>query len=137
MRQVAAPLLLVVALVAIAVAGWWLKRPTEAVAMSCPDPQVGCAFSHQGASARVRFSMQPLPLEAFELTVTAPHATKISAEFQMVGMDMGFNRYDLRPAAGGTFSSSVTLPVCVSGRHDWVLYLDLDDTRYALPFSSR
>ncbi|OHE58637.1 MAG: hypothetical protein A2X71_08750 [Thiobacillus sp. GWE1_62_9] len=137
MRQVVAPLLLVIALVAIAVAGWWLKRPAEAVAVNCTDPQAGCAFSHRGAPARVRFSMQPLPLEAFELTVTAPHATKISAEFQMVGMDMGFNRYDLRPAAGGAFASSVTLPVCVSGRHDWVLYLDLDGTRYALPFRSR
>ena len=136
MRQVVAPLLLVIALVAIAVAGWWLKRPAEAVTVSCPDPQAGCVFSHRGAPARVRFSRQPVPLEAFELTVTAPRATKISAEFQMVGMDMGFNRYDLR-AAAGAFASSVTLPVCVSGRHDWVLYLDLDGARYALPFSSR
>lgn len=136
LRAVAVPLLLVIALVAIAVAGWWLKRPAEAIAVNCPDPLAGCAFSHRGAPARVRFSMQPLPLEAFELTVTAPQATKISAEFQMVGMDMGFNRHDLRPA-GGAFISSVTLPVCVSGRHDWMLYLDLDGTRYALPFSSR
>jgi hypothetical protein len=137
MRQVVAPLLLVIALVAIAVAGWWLKRPADAVAVNCPDPQAGCAFSHHGAPASVRLSMQPMPLEAFELTVTAPRVTKISAEFQMVGMDMGFNRYDLRPAGGGAFASSVTLPVCVSGRHDWVLYLNLDGTRYALPFRSR
>jgi hypothetical protein len=137
MKRVWAPLLLVVALVAIAVAGWWLKRPAEAVAVACTDPLAGCIFSHRGAPARVRFSMQPVPLQAFELTVAAPNVTRISAEFQMVGMDMGFNRYDLRPTHDGAFASKVTLPVCVSGRRDWVLTLDLDGARYALPFSTR
>lgn len=137
MKRVVVPLLLVVALVAIAVAGWWLKRPAESVAVACVDPLAGCSFSHRGAPASVRFSTQPGALEAFELTVTAPNAAKVSAEFQMVGMDMGFNRYDLRPAPGGAFASKVTLPACVSGRRDWVLYLDLDGARYALPFSSR
>jgi hypothetical protein len=76
-------------------------------------------------------------MEPFELRVTAPGARRVSAEFQMVGMDMGFNRYDLRPTPDGEFASRVTLPVCVSGRRDWVLYLDIDGTRYALPFSTR
>jgi len=137
MKRVLAPLLLVVALVAIAVAGWWLKRPPEAVAVRCADPLAGCSFSHRGATARVRFSIPPVPMEAFELTVIAPNAAKVSAEFQMVGMDMGFNRYDLRPAGGGAFASKVTLPVCISGRRDWLLYLDMDGSRYALPFSTR
>ena len=137
MKRVWAPLLLVVALVAIAVAGWWLKRPAEAVAVHCADPLAGCAFSHRGATVNVRFSQQPAPLEAFELSVSAPGVTRISAEFQMVGMDMGFNRYDLRPAGRGAFASNVTLPVCVSGRRDWVLTLDVDGSRYALPFSTR
>jgi hypothetical protein len=137
MKRVAVPLLLVIVLVAIAVAGWWLKRPAEAIAISCADPVAGCTFSHHDATARLRFSMQPTPMESFELHVAASGATGISAEFQMVGMDMGFNRYDLRPTPEGAFTAKVTLPVCVSGRHDWVLYLDLDGTRYALPFSTR
>jgi len=137
MKRIWVPLLLVVALAAIAVAGYWLKRPAEALAVPCADPLAGCAFSHQGTTVSVRFSSQPAPLEAFELRVTAPVATRISAEFQMVGMDMGFNRYDLRPAGGGAFASRVTLPVCVSGRRDWTLTLDLDGSRYALPFSTR
>jgi hypothetical protein len=85
----------------------------------------------------VRFSKTPAPLEAFGLSVSAPGAARISAEFQMVGMDMGFNRYDLRPTADGAWAAKVTLPVCVSGRRDWVLYLDLDGSRYAIPFSTR
>lgn len=136
--RVLAPLLLVIALVAIAVAGYWLKRPPEAMAVPCADPLAGCVLSrHHGVTASMRFSAQPAPMEPFELRVTAPGARRVSAEFQMVGMDMGFNRYDLHPTPGGEFASRVTLPVCVSGRRDWVLYLDVDGTRYALPFSTR
>jgi len=135
-KRVITPLLLVVALVAIAMAGYWLKRPAEAMTVSCVDPLAGCAFSHRGVTAVVRFSARPAPLEAFELSVRAPGARRISAEFQMVSMDMGFNRYDLRPAGNDAFASKVTLPVCVSGRRDWLLYLDIDGSRYALPFST-
>lgn len=137
MKRVMLPLLLAVALVAIALAGYWLKRPADAMAVACADPLAGCSFSHRGAAASVRFSAQPTALEAFELNVRAAGASRISAEFQMVGMDMGFNRYDLRPTADGAWAAKVTLPVCVSGRRDWILYLDLDGLRYAIPFSTR
>jgi hypothetical protein len=135
-RRLLPPLLAILALAAIAAAGWWFKRPAEATAVACPDPVAGCAFVHAGQPARVRFLTPPAALEAFGLVVEAPGARRVSAEFQMVGMDMGFNRYDLRAADGG-FAAQVTLPACVSGRRDWVLYLTLDDRRYALPFSAR
>ena len=137
MKRVLGPLLLVVALVAIAVAGYWLNRPPEAQAVACADPLAGCSFSDHGAKVTVQFSVRPTPLKAFELKVDAPKATRVSAEFQMNGMEMGFNRYDLRPAGNGAFASNVTLPTCVSGRRDWTLYLEVDGTRYALPFSTQ
>jgi hypothetical protein len=137
MKRVVAPLLLVVALVAVAVAGYWLKRPAEAIALQCADPLAGCSFLHRGAPASLRLLSQPVALQAFGLRVSAPNVHKMSAEFQMVGMDMGFNRYDLRPARPGEFSAEITLPICVSGRRDWMLYLDVDGARYALPFSTR
>jgi hypothetical protein len=137
MKRVALPLLLALALLAIAVAGWWLKRPPEAQAVACTDPLAGCSFSHRGTTVKLRFSTHPTPLEPFELSVSAPGARRLSAEFQMVGMDMGFNRYDLHSTGDGTFVSRVTLPVCVSGRHDWRLFLDVDGTRYVLPFSTQ
>jgi hypothetical protein len=135
--RVLAPLLLVIVLAAIAVAGYWLKRPAEAQAVPCADPLAGCTFRHRGVVVEVRFSVRPKPLEAFELSVLAPGVSRISAEFQMNGMAMGFNRYDLRAAGNGRFASNVTLPVCVSGRHDWTLYLDIDRSHYALPFSTQ
>lgn len=136
MKRVGMPLLLVLALIAIAAAGYWLKRPAEAVAVACIDPLTGCSFSHHGSTVQVGFSAQPAPLQAFELGVRAPGASRVSAEFQMNGMEMGFNRYDLRPG-DGIFASKVTLPVCVSGRRDWTLFLDIDGTHYALPFSTQ
>ncbi|MFO7542691.1 MAG: hypothetical protein R6W97_07785 [Thiobacillus sp.] len=136
MKQIAIPLVLILALVAIAVAGYWLKRPAGAQEVACADPLAGCTFTHRGAAASVRFSVQPAPLEAFEIRAAAPGVSRLSAEFQMVGMDMGFNRYDLRPTPDGAFATQVTLPACVSGRRDWILYLDLDGVRYALPFST-
>ncbi|MBI3431660.1 MAG: hypothetical protein HY018_05550 [Hydrogenophilales bacterium] len=137
MRRVLLPLLLVAVLAAIAVAGYWLSRPAASQAIACADPLAGCSFSHHGAAVKVGFSAQPKPLEAFELSVSAPGATRVSAEFQMNGMEMGFNRYDLHRTGNGTFASNVTLPVCVSGRRDWTLYLEIDGTHYALPFSTR
>lgn len=130
------PLLLIVALLGVAVAGYWLKRPGEAQAVACADPLAGCVFAHHGKPARLAFSTLPTPMEPFELRVTAPEAKTVSAEFQMVGMDMGFNRYDLHRAAAGGFAATVTLPACVSGRRDWVLKLDVDGVRYAVPFKT-
>ena len=135
--RVLLPLLLAVVLVAIAVAGYWLNRPAASQAVACTDPLAGCSFSHHGTTVTVRFSTAPAPLRAFELGVSAPGATRVSAEFQMNGMEMGFNRYDLHRAGDGAFAASVTLPVCVSGRRDWTLFLDIDGTHYALPFSTR
>lgn len=136
MKRLALPLLLIVALIGIAVAGYWLQRPAQAQAVACADPLAGCIFSHRGATVKVVFSTQPAPLEAFQLNVYVLGATKISAEFQMNGMAMGFNRYDLRPTGAGGFASSITLPVCVSGRRDWTLFLVIDGAHYTLPFST-
>lgn len=137
MKRVAVPLLLVCALLAIAVAGYWLKRPAKAQAVMCTDPVAGCTFLHRGSDVKLLFSTQPRPLESFTLRILAPGSTRISAAFQMNGMDMGFNRYDLHTAENGGFSANVTLPVCVSGQRNWTLYLDVDGSHYALPFSTR
>jgi len=137
MKKLWLPLTMIAVLVAIAVAGYWAKRPPESESIACSDPVAGCDFRHRGDSARVHFSELPVPLEPFTLSVTAPGSARVSVEFQMVGMDMGFNRYDLRSLPDGTFSSRITLPVCVSGRQDWLLYLQIDGKNYVLPFSSR
>ncbi len=129
-------ILVMAILVAIAASGYWLNRPPDLHAVSCLDPVAGCRFSHGGAAARTTFSHQPTPLAPFEVRVQAAGARRISAAFRMNGMEMGFNRYDLKMKVPGLFAASVILPVCISGRHDWTMLLEIDGVRYALPFST-
>lgn len=131
------PLLLAVALIAIAVIGYQMSRPPQSQQIACTDPIAGCVFYHDGTPVTLQLSNWPRPMQAFTLEVTAPGAQKAHAEFQMRGMEMGFNRFDLRPAGADILAARVTLPICVSGRQDWVLYLELDGIRYSTNFTSR
>lgn len=134
--RTAVPAFMLAALAALAGYGYLLRQTPESVLIPCADPVAGCAFSHQGRPARLVFSARPTPLEAFTVRIEAPGMQAAQAEFQMIGMDMGFNRYDFRSAEGG-FEARVTLPVCVSGRRDWVMQLTLDGVPYRLEFASR
>lgn len=136
-KRLAVPLLILLALAALAVWGVLQKSQPESVQpISCVNPVAGCTFVHDGVPTQISFSVTPETMKPFVITLSHPALRKVSASFQMIGMDMGFNRYDLH-GRDGAYSARVTLPVCVSGRHDWTLYLTLDDRRYALPFSSR
>lgn len=127
----------VAAFIALALVANYVKRPPSAQALACIDPVKGCAFTYRGQAAQLRFSSHPASLQPFTLEVRAPGASHVHAEAHMVGMDMGFNRYDLRPTPAGPFVAQLGLPVCVSGRRDWMLYLEIDKDRYALPFKSQ
>jgi hypothetical protein len=129
-------LLIVLAFIAVAVIGARAKRIPEAQRVACPDPVQGCGFMHRGTPVQLKFSRAPSSMQPFTLRLRAPGVSRVRAEFQMAGMDMGFNRYDLHAVAPGPFTASITLPVCVSGRRDWMLYLEVGQDRYALSFKS-
>ena len=136
-KRMLLPALLMLAFIALAVVGTRAKRPAQAKEIACADPLQGCVFTHRGRPAQLRFSSHPTLLQPFRMEVHAPSAKHASAEMQMVGMDMGFNRYDLHEVGPGIFNAQITLPVCVSGRRDWKLYLDVDSQRYVAPFKSQ
>lgn len=138
MKRLAIPALIIAALAALALWGARLKAPPPAAQpIICADPAAGCTFLHKGMPAQLRFSAQPEALKPFVLSLAGARINKASVSFQMVGMDMGFNRYDLRPAADGHWTTSVTLPVCTVSRADWTAELDLDGERYVLAFTTR
>ena len=128
---------LVVAFIALAIVANYVKRLPTSLEIACDDPVKGCAFTYRGRPAQLRFSRQPASMQPFILEVRASGATHVHAEAHMVGMDMGFNRYDLRPTRPGVFAANFSLPVCVSGRRDWMLYIEVGQDRYALPFKSQ
>lgn len=99
----------------------------------CADLTQGCRIEKGSVEARV--DRTPGALQPFVLTVRAPHAKQVYAEFVMQGMEMGLNRYRLKQAPNGEWGGRITLPVCVSGRRDWLLILDLDGERVAFAFA--
>ena len=136
-KQILTLLLLTLAFITLAVVGTRAKHPTAAQVIACANPPQGCGFTHYGSAAQLRFMSPPVPMQPFKIEVRAPGAKHASAEVQMVGMDMGINRYNLSPAAQGVFSAEITLPVCVSGRRDWNIYLAINDNIYVFPFSTQ
>ncbi len=119
----------------VASIGWWQTRtPEPAQTAACPDLHVGCALQLDGRTVTVRVEGKLQVLKPFQLTVNAPGARKVQAQFTMASMDMGFNLYSLRPDAQGGFRARIVLPVCVSGRRDWVMSLEIDGRRIDLPF---
>lgn len=102
--------------------------------LACADLHQGCRMDLDGQAVTVSVAGELKPLAAFLVRVEAPRAEKVEARFSMEDMDMGFNLYRLRADRPGLFQASVTLPVCVSGRRDWVMNLDVDGVRVAVPF---
>jgi hypothetical protein len=138
MKQLAAPILILLALAALAI--WGARQqaqPQQMQEIRCADPVSGCAFMHNGAATQLRFSVQPQALNPFSITIAHPALRKASASFQMANMNMGFNRYDFKPQGKGLWIASVTLPVCTASRVDWVAELELDGRFYRMTFTTR
>lgn len=100
----------------------------------CADIVAGCSLPPPGW--QVRFDHAPRPMQRFRLQATLPGAGRVQARFMMRGMEMGLNQYRLQPDGTGGWRGEVMLPACIQGRSDWLLILDADGRRYALPFAS-
>lgn len=138
MKQLAVPILILLALAALAI--WGARQqaaPAQAVQIQCANPVAGCAFMHGGIPAQLRFSAQPETLKPFSINLAHPALQKASASFQMRDMNMGFNRYDFKPLGQGAWQANVTLPVCTASRVDWIAELELDGKLYRTTFTTR
>jgi hypothetical protein len=102
--------------------------------LACSDLQKGCTMQLNGRPLMVTFTGQPKPLEAFQVEIKTPDIAKVTAHFSMEGMEMGFNLYTFKKTAPDTWQARVTLPVCVTGRRDWTMHLNLDDAPVRVPF---
>lgn len=129
--------LLIIALAALVLwrGGGDASMPAAQV-LACADLVRGCGTTLNGREVSVGFDGPVQPLKPFMLHVKAANARDIRASFTMEGMDMGFNLYTLHAAGEGRFSARVTLPVCVTGRRDWILSLEIDGDVLQLPFDS-
>lgn len=126
---------LVIVLIGAVVAVDRLYKPDRPPAeIACADLHAGCTARFDGREVQVGVVGPMKALAPFEVRVKGAGIRKVQASFAMKDMDMGFNLYALRPASDGSFRTRVTLPVCVSGRRDWIMVLDVDGRKFAVPF---
>lgn len=126
--------LLLFGLVKAALIGWYvLQRPTASpvTTVLCPVTAQTCRLS---SGVVLRFIDPPSESHAFTLALEGAVESEPNAEFSMRSMDMGFNRYRFI-RVHNRWEARVTLPVCVTGRHDWLMTLNLNAQRYQLPLS--
>jgi hypothetical protein len=105
------------------------------------DVLAGCRVSDVDAYIEVLFKVKPRALQPFPVVIrpVGMQAVKtVTVSFSMRGMAMGLNRYALVHTAEDGWQGEVTLPVCVSGRTDWIAEFDvlLPDRHvtFAIPF---
>jgi hypothetical protein len=115
----------------------------QAEAVGCDAALTRCQVEVDGKG--VSLSLQPglRPLKPFAISATIEDSGEIGLvllDFQMIGMDMGPNRYRLL-LQEGQWQGSATLPVCTASRSDWLAIMEFKrgsrHYRVRFPFTSR
>ena len=133
--------LLLFAAIKVAALMWWQqKQPATAskkVQAACDVAQMGCPFFGDAVFRLVGVGSNKSPF-AIEASHVPDSVQSISASFQMKDMDMGFNRFELRKQANGTWRvNGVYLPVCVAGRHDWQVKWQVNQQTFTADFRTQ
>jgi hypothetical protein len=92
------------------------------------DVLTGCRVSDVDAYIEVLFEIKPHALQPFPVVIKPEgmkDVTAVTVNFTMRDMAMGLNRYALMHAPEGGWQGEVTLPICVSGRTDWIAEFDV------------
>ena len=128
-----------ITLISITIAGgvyqMWQHQYNHTQRITCANPLQSCDFELNQQAVKVVFLTPPSGLHPFIVRVNIAHAQSIHAHFTMQDMEMGYNKYRLLTLSPGYWQAKVVLPVCVTGRHDWILTLDIDGTQVEIPFS--
>lgn len=126
-----AALLLLFAAVKTAAVLWWQDGQDGPLEVACADIRRGCALPD---GSEISFGGTVGLKTPFDIELKHSAAEKVSLSFSMKDMDMGFNRYDLQRQNGVWKAEQVRLPVCVTGRHDFLVDVNADGKVYRLPF---
>lgn len=98
---------------------------------ACDISVMPCASMNDGFGIQTRIigtasALKPFPVQVVIETAKPVIVDKAVLEFSMVGMDMGSNRFTLKPdAAGKTWQADTVLPICSTGRRDWLLSVEI------------
>lgn len=115
------------------------QRDEKTEVLDCVDIVQSCGNS----KFTVRFKESPQVMKPLHLalaSIGAEHIQNAHANFAMKGMEMGLNRYQLVKTGPDEWQAEVTLPVCVQGRSNWEMLIEMQTEggtqRFLMPFSA-
>lgn len=146
-RPILFDLTIVAVLAAIAAVGYRFSPLLMPKADLTVTPPPGCDLHRQscrvtlpGGSVIV-LSITPHPIPVVKplqvnATLSGLAADKVELDFSGADMNMGYNRVTLQPSQPGRYAGQAMLPVCVTGRMEWVATLMVASGRehIAIPF---
>lgn len=94
---------------------------------ACHPLEQTCTVQIASGTLALHITGPVAALQAFPVAVRVDSATppeRVSVRFDMVGMDMGSNRFVLQPTAG-VWQGQAVLPVCSAGRQDWQVTVEV------------
>lgn len=93
---------------------------------SCDPTKNTCEIEYKKTKFILEFKDTVSGLVPFEVLVKSNNTQpdSITLSFDMQGMDMGYNLYNLKKNRAG-WSAMVILPVCSLGRNDWLMRVKL------------
>jgi hypothetical protein len=146
-RPILFDLAIVAVLAAIAAVGYRLSPLLMPKADLTFKPPPGCDLHRQSCrvdlpgGGAIVLSITPHPIPVVRplqviATLSGLAADKVELDFSGASMNMGYNRVTLQASQPGRYSAQATLPVCVTGRMEWVATLMVASGRehIAIPF---
>ena len=114
---------------------WSERNGSVAQNLACADIMTGCG----NELFKLKFISSPQVMKPMRLQLETNNAKQVYVSFSMEKMEMGLNRYQLiKQGDLELWMGEVTLPVCVQGRSDWVVEVEiknqLQTMRYQIPF---
>lgn len=103
------------------------EAQTLAVAPGCDPESEICTAGDAGRGLGFAMPEGARLMAAFpvEVQLRGLAADAVTVDFRMQGMDMGVNRAQLQDLGGGRWRGDVILPVCTTGRADWLAVVDV------------
>jgi hypothetical protein len=114
---------------------WFAQGETPRLMFSAP---ADCNLSwktctmkseHLSVSVYPSDNVQAFKPFSFQVRLHGPLADTVqdvTVHFAMVGMDMGVNRFHLQRKADQRWRGKVILPVCTTGRRDWIATVEIE-----------
>lgn len=115
----------------------WQQQQSENHAHQCQVTAEGCTF---GQNARFRLHGITHHKDAFSMIAEnlPEHTRSVQVSFSMQDMDMGFNRYNLKRQSDGSWRlDNARLPLCIAGRHDWLVEWTIDGKSHQAAFRTQ